>query len=53
MIHLIEIETNTKIQAELMLGWLQQITFSNGDIPLVNDSAFGICLARMSCLNMD
>ena len=31
-----------KSKAELMLGWLQQITFSNGDIPLVNDSAFGI-----------
>ncbi len=28
--------------ASNMLGWLNQITFSNGDIPLVNDSAFGI-----------
>lgn len=25
-----------------MLGWLKEIAFSNGDIPLVNDSAFGI-----------
>ncbi len=29
-------------KAELMLGWLSQITFSNGEIPLVNDSAEGI-----------
>ena len=26
----------------MMLGWLQQMTFSNGDIPLLNDSAFNI-----------
>jgi hypothetical protein len=25
-----------------MLGWLQQMTFSNGDIPLVNDTAISI-----------
>lgn len=25
-----------------MLGWLKAITFSNGDIPMVNDAAFGI-----------
>ena len=25
-----------------MVGWLQEITFSNGDIPLLNDSARGI-----------
>lgn len=29
-------------KAELMLGWLEQITFSNGDIPMVKDAAFGI-----------
>ncbi|MCB0664054.1 MAG: alginate lyase family protein, partial [Saprospiraceae bacterium] len=29
-------------KAGSMLGWLQEMTFSNGDIPLVNDSAFGI-----------
>jgi len=29
-------------KAEKMLGWLEAVTFSNGDIPLVNDSAFGI-----------
>ncbi|MBI5373891.1 MAG: alginate lyase family protein [Candidatus Schekmanbacteria bacterium] len=28
--------------AELMLGWLKNMTFRNGDIPLVNDSANGI-----------
>lgn len=29
-------------KAGRMLGWLQQVTFSNGDIPLVNDAAFKI-----------
>jgi uncharacterized heparinase superfamily protein len=28
--------------ASIMLGWLRQVTISNGEIPLVNDSAFGI-----------
>ena len=31
-----------KKKASLMLGWLQQITFTNDDIPYVNDSAKGI-----------
>lgn len=29
-------------KAAVMMGWLQEITFSNGDIPLLNDSARGI-----------
>jgi len=29
-------------KASLMLGWLERITFSDGTIPLFNDSAFGI-----------
>lgn len=29
-------------KASLMLGWLQNITFSDGTIPMVNDAAFGI-----------
>ena len=29
-------------QAQKMLGWLNQITFNNGQIPLLNDSAPGI-----------
>jgi len=29
-------------KASKMLGWMEQITFSNGDIPMVNDSAYGI-----------
>lgn len=29
-------------KAALMLGWLRQMTFSNGDIPLFNDSIKGI-----------
>lgn len=32
-------------KAGFMMGWLQQITFPNGDIPLFNDSAFGIAPA--------
>ena len=28
-------------KAALMLSWIQNVTFVNGDIPLVNDSAFG------------
>jgi hypothetical protein len=28
--------------AKQMLGWLENITYSNGDIPMVNDSAWGI-----------
>jgi hypothetical protein len=26
----------------LMLGWLQAVTFRNGDVPMVNDSAHGV-----------
>jgi hypothetical protein len=26
----------------LMLGWLQAVTFQNGDVPMVNDSAHGV-----------
>lgn len=29
-------------KAAVMLGWLRQMTFKNGDIPLVNDAANGI-----------
>jgi len=29
-------------KAEIMLGWLEIITFKNGDIPLLNDSTNGI-----------
>lgn len=31
-----------RIKAEIMLGWLNQMTFSNGDIPLLNDSASNV-----------
>lgn len=30
------------IKASAMLGWLKSVTFKNGDIPMVNDAAFGI-----------
>ncbi|HHH55240.1 MAG TPA: alginate lyase family protein [Bacteroidetes bacterium] len=29
-------------KSELMLGWLEQITYKNGEIPLLNDSTNGI-----------
>ncbi|GHA46195.1 hypothetical protein GCM10007103_29120 [Salinimicrobium marinum] len=29
-------------KAELMLGWLEEISFNNGEIPKLNDSSFGI-----------
>lgn len=29
-------------KASIMLDWLEQVTFRNGEIPLVNDAAFGI-----------
>ena len=31
-----------KTKSETMLGWLQTITYKNGDIPMVNDAAHGI-----------
>ena len=31
-----------KEKASVMLGWLQEMTFSDGTIPLLNDSAYGI-----------
>ena len=34
--------TRMKEKAEKMLQWLNYMTFSNGEIPLFNDSAFGI-----------
>ena len=33
-----------RIKAEKMLGWLNQMTFANGDIPHFNDSTDGIAL---------
>lgn len=33
-----------------MMGWLQAVTFKNGDIPMVNDSAFGIAPSTSSLL---
>ncbi|MEQ8363058.1 MAG: alginate lyase family protein [Cyclobacteriaceae bacterium] len=33
-----------------MMGWLKAVTFKNGDIPMVNDSAFGIAPSTSSLL---
>jgi len=38
-------------KAELMLSWLQMITFSNGDIPMVNDSTYGIAPSSEEIFN--
>jgi hypothetical protein len=40
-----ELETLLSEKASLMLGWLEQISFSNGDAPQVNDSTNGIAPA--------
>lgn len=34
--------TFLETKASMMLGWLKEITFSNGDIPMVKDAAFDI-----------
>ncbi|QOD62069.1 alginate lyase family protein [Polaribacter haliotis] len=34
-----------------MLSWLEQVTFNNGDIPMVNDSSFGIAPDSDELLN--
>lgn len=34
-----------------MLSWLNEITFNNGDIPMVNDSSFGIAPSTKELLN--
>jgi len=45
-------------KAEKMLGWLELMTYENGDIPLLNDSANGIApsseelFAYAKCLNV-
>ena len=33
-----------KKKAEVMLGWLNEITYQNGQIPLVSDSSYGIAV---------
>lgn len=37
-----ELELYLEKKAILMLSWLQAITFKNGNIPMVNDSSYGI-----------
>lgn len=38
-------------KAQKMLSWLQEISFENGDIPMVNDSAFGIAPTSTQLFN--
>ncbi len=40
-----------RLKAELMLGWLQNISYKNGDIPLFNDSAKGIAPTTVQLMN--
>jgi uncharacterized heparinase superfamily protein len=37
--------------ASQMLSWLKEVTFSNGDIPMVNDSSFGIAPSTAALIN--
>ena len=37
-----ELEDILKERAEVMLGWLEEVVYSNGRIPLLNDAAVGI-----------
>ena len=37
-------------KAEIMCGWLKEMTFKNGDIPLVNDSCIGIAPKTVALL---
>ncbi len=39
-----ELEDILKERAEVMLGWLEEVVYSNGRIPLLNDAAVGIAL---------
>jgi len=38
-----ELQSLFESKAGIMLGWLCEITFDNGDIPLFNDAAIDIC----------
>lgn len=38
-------------KAQLMLGWLQNITFNNGNIPMFNDCAYGIAPTSKALFN--
>ena len=37
--------------ASQMFSWLKEVTFNNGDIPMVNDSSFGIAPSTEALLN--
>lgn len=37
-----KLEAELQNAAELMLGWISQIQFKNGDFPMVNDSTIGV-----------
>lgn len=36
------LEKSLRNKTELMFGWLEQVLFKNGDIPMMNDSTFGV-----------
>lgn len=47
-----ELNSFLRAKAEKMLGWLTQMTFSNGDIPHFNDSADDIALSGEQLQNL-
>ena len=42
-----------KLKATEMMSWLNEVTFKDGIIPMVNDSAFGIAPDTSSLLDME
>jgi len=40
-----------ELKASSMLSWLNEITYNNGDIPMVNDSAYGIAPSSEELFN--
>lgn len=43
--------TYLQIRSREMLGWLREITFDNGNWPMVNDSAWGIAASTREIIN--
>ena len=46
----LELLTLMKLKATEMMSWLNEVTFKDGNIPMVNDSAFGIAPDTSSLL---
>ena len=46
-----ELGTHLMVRVSMMISWLEHVTFQNGDVPMVNDSAYGVIPSSMSILN--